>query len=248
MMVLLNRELAEVCGIHAGDGYLRSFRNRKELDITGNMEERQYYDQHVIPLFNRVFGLKLVGKAYSKGTYGFISSSKEVANTLNLLGFPYGKKSKIVKVPISILESKDKSLYAGFLRGLFDTDGNLGFRKCYGKYTLFKTTRHHYPHITLTTISSHLAKDVSFMLSELKISHFVHVHTPKRLNESDSFQVIINGVERVERWMSLIGVKNFSKLSRYLIWKKFGFCPTNLTLMQREDILNGKIDIYSIGS
>ena len=31
------------------------------------------------------------------------------------------------------------------------------------------------------------------------------------------------------------------------IWKKFGFCPTNLTLKQREELLNGKLYSYNMG-
>ena len=49
-------------------------------------------------------------------------------------------------------------------------------------------------------------------------------------------------------WMKLIGTKNLVKLSRYLVWKKFRFCPPHTTLQQREDILNEKLDINSIGS
>ena len=48
--------------------------------------------------------------------------------------------------------------------------------------------------------------------------------------------------------MDLVGIKNPVKFTRYLIWKKFGFCPPNTTLQQRQDILNGKLDIYKIGS
>jgi hypothetical protein len=54
-------------------------------------------------------------------------------------------------------------------------------------------------------------------------------------------------VGRLNQWMKLIGTKNPVKLSRYLIWKKHGFCPTNTNFQQREDILKGKLDIYSIG-
>ena len=38
----LSPELAEICGIHAGDGYLRSNEHRIELDISGNVEEKEY--------------------------------------------------------------------------------------------------------------------------------------------------------------------------------------------------------------
>ena len=61
-MMEISLELAEICGIHAGDGYLRNRGNKIELDITGNLEEKEYYDEHVIPLFNKFFGLNLIAK------------------------------------------------------------------------------------------------------------------------------------------------------------------------------------------
>jgi len=239
-------ELAEICGIHAGDGYLRKRGNKTEIEIGGSKEEKSYYDNHVIPLFNRLFKLNLQAKNYAKGTYGFTSSSKQVAETLNKLGFPFGKKSLIVRIPKIILKNKDKSIYAKFLRGLLDTDGHIGFRKCYGKYNKFKIKHHHYPTIQIVTISQNLMKDTCLILDRLEIKYFVHGYQPKNLRDKYSYSIIINGVERLKKWMSLIGTKNPVKLSRYLIWKKFGFCPTNTTLGQREGILNGKLDIYSL--
>jgi len=46
-------------------------------------------------------------------------------------------------------------------------------------------------------------------------------------------------------WMQLVGMKNEVKLSRYRIWKKFGFCPTNLTFLQRSEILKGNLDLFN---
>ena len=40
-MIHISPELAEICGIHAGDGYLRGKDHRKELDISGNIEEKR---------------------------------------------------------------------------------------------------------------------------------------------------------------------------------------------------------------
>ena len=72
------------------------------------------------------------------------------------------------------------------------------------------------------------------------------MYDPKKKNENRVYLVTINGIRGLDRWMESVGMKNPVKLTRYLIWKKFGFCPPNTTLKQREDILNGKLDIYSI--
>lgn len=242
----ISPELSEVCGIHAGDGYLRMRGSKGELDISGHLEEKEYYDEHVVPLFNKVFNLNLKGRKFSRGTYGFVVYNKKIAEFFNELGFPFGKKSTIVKVPEKILDSKSHVLYARFLRGLFDTDGHLGFKKSYGKYILFKRTRHHYPLINLTTVSKLLARNISFILKEIGIKHFIYSYQPKDLRDNYKYVVIISGKDRLDKWINQISIKNPVKLSRFLVWKKFGFCPTHTTLKQREDILNGKLDIYSI--
>jgi len=248
-MVSISPELAGICGIHAGDGYLRNRRNKIELDLTGHIEEKEYYDNHVILLFNKLFNLNLKGKRYVKGTYGFVTTNNKF-KIFNELGFPFGKKSAIVQVPKIILGSKDKILYSKFLRGLFDTDGCLHFinRKTGKNYSMFKKKYHYYPVIRLTSISKPLMENVSFMLKAFEIKHFIHGFQPKDLRDSYKYVIIVSGRDRLSKWMSFIGIKNPVKLTRYLIWKKFGFCPPHTTLQQRKDILNGKLDIYSIGS
>ena len=63
--------LTEVCGIHTGDGYLRNDGRRKEWDISGSVEEKEYYDKHVVPLFNKVFNLNIESRIFkSRNTYG----------------------------------------------------------------------------------------------------------------------------------------------------------------------------------
>jgi len=247
MVFKMTPELAEICGIHAGDVYLRKRGGKMELEIGGSLEERDYYDGYVVPFLNNLFDINIKAKRFSKGTYGLITFNKEVALRLFDLGFPFGKKSQSVEIPKKILQSKNKLFYASFLRGLFDTDGHLGFRKCYGKYNEFKVRRHHYPTIQIVTISEKLTQGIGLMLAHLGIKYFVYGYKPKKPNEKYTYRVIINGNKRLEGWMDLIGSKNSVKFSRYLVWKKFGFCPTNLTLEQRESILTGKMDIYSIG-
>ena len=143
--IKITPELAEIAGIHAGDGYLRYEGKRKELDISGGYEEKGYYDNHVIPLFNNVFDLTIRGKFFpSRGTYGFVVRDKNVLKIFEKLFFPSGSKSVSVKVP-SIILSGDFSIITSFLRGFFDTDGCLTFRNRHGagSYSEFKKTYHY---------------------------------------------------------------------------------------------------------
>ena len=73
----LTKELAEVCGIHAGDGYLRNSGYKRELDVSGSLEEKGYYDGYVAPLFSKVFGIRIKTRVFpSRGTYGFVIRDK----------------------------------------------------------------------------------------------------------------------------------------------------------------------------
>ena len=36
----LSADLAEICGMHAGDGYMRKRGNQYEMDISGHVEEQ----------------------------------------------------------------------------------------------------------------------------------------------------------------------------------------------------------------
>lgn len=239
-MIEITPDLAEICGIHAGDGYFRlRERNKGELDISGNIEERGYYDNHVIPLFNKVFSLNIKGRYFSRGSYGFVCYKNEIRDFLISCGFPSGKKSLSVQVPIQILRSDNKEIICRFLRGLFDTDGNLSFRKSQNNSDHFKTNYNHYPTIILTTISEKLAEGVISMLNQMDIIFYYYNRRSNKFNEHKKHRIVISGLDGLNKWMKLIGMKNPVKFSRYLVWKKFGFCPTNLTLKQREELLKG---------
>lgn len=238
----INPLLAEICGIHAGDGYLRNDGKRREWDISGNIEEKKYYDQHVIPLFKKVFSIKIKGKLFPhRNTYGFVIRDKKIVEFVHEnLGFPYGKKSLKVKIPASILENL--SLKKSFLRGYFDTDGHLGFGKKYGLYSEFKKTRHCYPRIMFTTVSENIVKSLKEIFEELNFNFVYYTYQPKEQTESLKYRIDINGPKNLKRWLCSIGINNPTKYSRFLIWKKYGFCPTNINYPQRLKILKGLLD------
>jgi len=244
-MVKITSEIAEVCGIHAGDGYLRNDGKRVELDLSGNVEEKDYYNNHVIPLFNKTFNLNLIGRFFpSRNTYGFVIRDKKIIEFFHSLGFPYGSKSLNVKIPMLILKSKNKEICASFLRGLFDTDGCLTFiKRTSGKYGNFKKTHHYYPRLLLITVSLELHKQSMMLLNHLGFESFsTWKYIPKISTENLKYSICLNGTNNLISWFDAVGSKNPVKFSRYLLWKKMGFCPTNSTFLERIEILKNKKD------
>src|SRR3989344_521493 len=239
-------ELAEVCGIHAGDGYLRGGeKNRWELDISGNVEEKEYYDLHVKKLLKIIFGIKIHCRLFpARNTYGFVIRDKSIIKFMHDLGFPYGAKSISVKIPNKIMSSNDSNLLSRFLRGLFDTDGGVHFRKSYGKtYTEFKKTHNHYPIIRFTTISRQLYDHIKKSLEILgfgKVGEYSYI--PKKPNENKVYEVTLYGPEKTERFFNIVSPKNPTKLSRFLLWKKIWHCPSHLTHAQRKEMFKKPVN------
>jgi len=244
--MIISQEIAEICGIHAGDGYLRNDGRRTEWDISGSIDEKEYYDFHMIHLFNKVFNLKIQGRFFpSRNTYGFVIRDKSIIEfAYNNLYFPYGNKSTKVRVPKFIFS--DIKLVQHFLRGYFDTDGHFSCRrKPNGNYCKFKKTFHYYPHINFSTVSHALSIDLASLFKLLNFSFNSRTYNPPKKTESLKYCFELNGINKVTRFMDLIKPMNNTKTSRYSIWKRFGFCPTNISFQQRKSILSGKLNPLS---
>ena len=236
--------LSEICGLHAGYGYLRNDGKRIELDISGNVEEKEYYDRYVIPLFSNYFDIRIKGRYFpSRNTYGFVIRDRKIVDFMHNLGFPYGKKTTTVEVPRFIYESSNKKLSIAFLRGLFDTDGSFCPDRRYAKnYRNFKRTYHYYPRISISTCSIRLSEQISLMLNRLNIGFYIQIYVSNKLTENTKRIIWVVGNKNVESWFNVIGSTNICKLTKYLVWKKYGFCPPRTNLNQRKQILKGKLD------
>jgi len=242
----ISSELAEICGIHAGDGYLRGADHRKELDISGNIEEKSYYDEHVSELFKKVFNLDIQCKFFqSRNTYGFVIRDKSTIEFMHSLGFPYGNKSTTIKVPDFIINSNNKELIIKFLRGLFDTDGCIHFwKRNKGMYKSFKKKYHYYPIIKFTGVSKNLAEDVKKILERLEFEKVgYYTYKPKKETENIKHTITLYGPDKTNKFLKLIGSKNPVKLSRFLIWKNIGHCPSHSTLSQRLEMLKNPVKV-----
>lgn len=198
---------------------------------------------------NNTFNLSLTGKFFpSRGTYGIVVRERAVLERFKEMGFPSGNKSLIIHVPDLIKYSKNQEIITHFLRGYFDTDGCVCFRNRKGgeSYSEYQQKYHYHSRILLTSVSEYLIEDLKVMLTTLSFKFNVSCRTPKQHNWNKAFTIAIVGKDNLERWIALIGMKNTAKLSRYLIWKKFGFNPPHTTFEQRINILDRKISPFEL--
>ena len=82
----LTEDLAYICGVLLGDGHLHFREEKKEYSIkcVGHpTDEKEFYDNIIIPILKKVFGIEVEAKLYdNKTTYGFQIFSKSLANSL----------------------------------------------------------------------------------------------------------------------------------------------------------------------
>ena len=118
----------------------------------------------------------------------------------------------------------------------------LAFQRRKGEYKLFKRKFNTYPRINIISVSEEIIKGLSNILKRLHINHTAYIGRSRKSTEKDCYLISVRGIERIENWMNKIGFNNPAQFSRYLVWKKFGFCPPKSTIEQRQLILSDKLD------
>ncbi len=199
----MNPELAEICGIIAGDGHLSRYispkRTHYKISIFGHREDDREYFSYVQKLFFRNLGKELRLKE-RENHIELRVNSKKILEKFENIGIPVGNKSGIVKIPESI--KKDLNLSLNFIRGVADTDFSLIFRK--------RKTIKSWPRITADIKSKQLIYDICEILRIVDIK-VAGPYTRNRVrNESPytAYQIDINGHENFQKWMKLIGFRN----------------------------------------
>lgn len=248
----LTSELAEFVGIMLGDGHTNIdqgvYSNGKKytkypINIHGHyIDDFDYFQNVILPLFKNLFNLNL--KASKEGNKNAIigrKASKGIVHYLHkILSIPLGNKSKGIVIPSIILKSNTSILFS-FIRGLFDTDGTITFQK------KDKNKVHKYPIIKISLKDKNIIKQLSSIFNKYNLNHCVLYNLKKRLNNKIFFgnYISISGKKNLKKWMDLIGFNNPKHLTKYQIWKKFGFCPPYTNIIERRKILKGEINPYS---
>jgi hypothetical protein len=132
-------ELAYLFGFLQADGHLsKSTRNRGRVRIELQLRDRTILERfkELLPVYSSI-GERTRDTNFKKGSESAIWTlyDQDLRTTLNALGLPYGKKSKLVAPPEPPFSECD------YFRGIIDGDGSLGL------------TGNGFPFLSLTTSS-----------------------------------------------------------------------------------------------
>lgn len=236
----IDEDLAEILGIHIGDGCISENKKYSEYYLGGDLnEEKEYHDNWVKPLFDKkimipLFNKEVIYKEHPKvGIYGFYIFNKKLVNFFKNLGIKSGSKINIA-IPNKII--KDKKLTLRFLRGLFDTDGCIYF----DKNRSAKNPRNDRPTITLGTVSKNLSAQVFDLLKKLGLHPRMKKPYKGKRDKNNIYTILVYRKSDIEFFIKKIGFKNPKHYSKWLIFRKFGYCPPKTTFKEREKILSNK--------
>lgn len=240
MDMKIDGDLAEIIGIHIGDGCISKNSRYSEYYLGGDLkEEKDYHNRWVSKLFNKkvmipLYNKKIKYKEHPKvGIYGFHIFDEKIVRFFGDLGIHPGSKFNI-GVPIEI--RKNRMLTLRFLRGLFDTDGTIYFEKNrISKYPLNKV-----PNIKLGSVSKNLTKQVYKMLINLDMHPRLKKPYKGKRDKNIVYNVLIYRKGDINFFIKKIGFKNPKHYTKWQVFKKLGYCPPKTSLYQRREIISNK--------
>ncbi len=213
--------LAEDIGFHIGDGNMhiraRSKKNKRlryDFVYSGHAsKDYDYFLNILIPRKQKLFGVRrnsIQMRKNSEIKFGY--TSKEISILFQEMGIKGGKKNNIF-VPSWIMKGATP-IKTSFLRGFMDSDGSLAIKKRHKDYP-------YYPVVTFAMKSEKLFDNIKEILSNLGFT-FTGGPLKKYLEKTNKtytqFQIDINGVKNLGRWIKLIGFRNKKHKTKYKKW------------------------------
>lgn len=220
----ISEDLAYLCGIFAGDGSINYRRNKNEysLKVVGNpKDEKEFYHQVIGPKFKNIFGVFPRMKYHDTGeTYGFSVYSKTIYNYLvNVIGLPSGVKYSSLRIPEIFLD--DERMIIAFVRGVFDTDGCICFKKGSRK-------QHDYPNISVASKSEEFVNKIAIYLRKTGLIFpppYEYMQTDIRVfnGHTITYRLEINGHKNLALWMDKIGFYSPKHLEKIRMQKQYKY-------------------------
>ncbi|MDP3919018.1 MAG: LAGLIDADG family homing endonuclease [Nanoarchaeota archaeon] len=235
----ISKKLAEIIGIHMGDGCISINSRYSEYAILGDIsEEKEYYDKHLVPLYNQhifipILKKKVLPKSYKKnGTYGIIVFKKEITDYFQSLGVKSGSKLNM-SIPKVILDNK--KLWNHFIRGVFDTDGSIYFNKNYSVKE--ENRKHNQPRIKLGMTSKKVIMEIYSMLKELGYKPYLKPSYKGKRDKNPVYSIMLQRREDIKRYIKEIGFNSTKHQTKWKLYQERGYCPPNTTLEERYNLL-----------
>jgi hypothetical protein len=216
-----------------GDGNLYKKDYHNKLTMTGHLfDEKEFYLETIMPLMHNLFGnMPTMIENQRDTTIQLLLNSKGTVSFLNKkIQLAIGPKTN-QKIPAFVTNKYNIE----FLRGMADTDFCLTLKKRY-------KDRHYYPVISFGTTDKNMIEQIyKLLLKEGIESSLTLLRKGSRKGKTyPTNEINIYGVKKLEKWMKVIGFRSSKHLTKYCVWKKFGYCPPNTTLQQRKKILSGE--------
>lgn len=157
----------------------------------------------------------------------------------DVLDLPIGSKAALSGPPVAITETSEDCV-KNCIRGIADTDFSLIFLKRHRGF-------HYYPKIRGGFANKALVKDLKYWLGEIFGFGLTTMYGVRRTHPQTGMISIghileLNGEEMLEKWMTEIGFYSSKHLTKYSLWKKYGFCPAKTSTPERIFMLEGKLD------
>lgn len=181
----LTLQLAELVGIHFGDGGIH-VRKRKSylVTYTFNAKENALIED-TRSFFKELFDIELKSVSQKNATQFYCSSKMLCYFFHENFGAPLGKKDHLSIPPI--IKQDDKYVKA-FLKGLFRTDGCLYFTKGY-------------PIIKITNKCKEFTQEIKYALLEMGFRANVYAKGNKK---HEGYDVVLCGHNQLVKWRSEI--------------------------------------------
>jgi hypothetical protein len=219
------QKLAEFIGIMLGDGNLN--RQSNCITIVGSLEDKHYFVTTVIPIIQSLFQVNpKLRRRNDTNAYYIDFNSRQVMDFLTAeIGLVRGNKVN-ASIPLYITSSPE--LIPCFLRGLFDTDGCIKFSKQ-------KNSKNYYPRIQFCLRYAEFSKSLGPLMESIGF-RFCYWKEIRLLGTLLYYQ--LSGLYNLEAWMSPVRPHNMVHMSKYLFWRRFGYCPPKSSLTSRCNALS----------
>jgi len=204
---VLDVEVAELLGLHAGDGYISC----GVWGIRCNLQDENMA-QRTIHLARNVLGVEPCVRI-RENTFEIRTAQRQAVRFFRKYGFIAGKKAYIVQVPSQITCTNDSKIIEAFLRGLFSSDGSFSFQK-----------RDQSPRIDLMVRSrilrdqfAQLATKVGFSFNKSDAIRVKQGFTTK--STGAFFNTNICSRNEVMKWMTTVGTLCDAHIEKFKLWQ-----------------------------